>query len=49
MTIVKANDLQPDEINHLGHDLAHAIKLDHEAAQKRSLTAIGEVEVDFGD
>lgn len=43
MTIVPFDRLLPCELQHLGNNLAEAVRLDHEElAQDRSLAAIGE-------
>ena len=43
MTIVPANSLTPEEINHLGDNLAQQIHDDHnELAQQRSLACLHE-------
>ena len=48
MTIVPVASLCPDEINHLGDNLAQAIRDDHEElAQHRSLTGLGEDDVEL--
>ena len=48
MTIVRASALCPEEITHLGDNLAAAIRQDHEdLALCRSLACLGEDDVEF--
>lgn len=43
MTIVPYSRLMPEEVQHLGNNIAEAIRLDHEElALDRSLAALGE-------
>ena len=48
MSIVRASSLCPEEITHLGDNLAAAIRQDHEElALHRSLACLGEEDVEF--